>query len=54
MGCEQMNDDKDSKPRDQGQKFKDAARDLGCDEDEGRWDERLRKVVRPKPRRGGK
>ena len=36
------------KPPDQGQKFKDAARQLGADEDEARWDERLRKVAKPK------
>lgn len=36
---------------DQGQseKFKQAARDLECDEDETRWDERLRKVAKQKP-----
>lgn len=38
--------------RSQSDKFKDAARELGCDEDEGRWEERLRKVAkqRPQPR----
>lgn len=30
-------------------KFKQAARELECDEDEARWDERLRKVAKPKP-----
>jgi hypothetical protein len=34
--------------RSQGDKFKEAARELGCDEDEARWDERLRKVARQK------
>lgn len=29
----------------QGEKFIEAARALGCDEDEARWDERLRKVA---------
>jgi hypothetical protein len=29
-------------------KFK-AARDLECDEDEARWDERLKKVTKQKP-----
>lgn len=44
-----MNDDKD-KPPDQSQKFKDAAREIGADEDEKRWTDRLRKLVkRPKP-----
>jgi hypothetical protein len=33
----------------QSDKFKDTARELGCDEDEGPWDERLRKVAKPKP-----
>jgi hypothetical protein len=27
----------------------DAARELECDEDEARWEERLRKVVEHKP-----
>lgn len=30
-------------------KFKDAARELEADEDEARWDERLRKVAKAKP-----
>lgn len=33
----------------QSDKFKDAARELGCDEDEARWEERLRKVAGQKP-----
>jgi hypothetical protein len=33
----------------QSDKFKDAARELGCDEDEARWEERLRKVAQQKP-----
>ena len=33
----------------QSDKFKDAARELGCDEDEGRWEERLRKVAKQRP-----
>jgi hypothetical protein len=33
----------------QSDKFKDAARELGCDEDEARWDERLRRVAKQKP-----
>jgi hypothetical protein len=32
----------------QSEKFKEAARALECDEDEARWDERLRKVARQK------
>lgn len=30
----------------QSDKFKDAARELECDEDEKRWEERLRKVAK--------
>jgi hypothetical protein len=30
-------------------KFKQAARDLECDPDEARWEDKLRKVVKPKP-----
>lgn len=37
-----------STDKSQSDKFKDAARELGCDEDEARWEERLRKVARPK------
>jgi hypothetical protein len=33
------------KPESQSEKFKAAARALECDEDEARWDERLRKVA---------
>ena len=29
--------------------FKQAARELECDEDEARWDDRLRKVAEQKP-----
>ncbi len=32
----------------QSDKFKEAARELECDEDEARWDERLRKVAKQK------
>jgi len=39
-----MTDDKS-----QSDKFKEAARELECDEDEARWDERLKKVAGPKP-----
>lgn len=31
----------------QSDKFKEAARDLDCDEDEARWNERLKKAVKP-------
>lgn len=33
----------------QADKFKEAARELGCDEDEARWEDRLRKVAKQKP-----
>lgn len=33
----------------QSDKFKDTARELECDEDEGRWEERLKKVAAHKP-----
>ena len=36
----------------QSDKFKAAARALDCDEDEARWDERLKKVARQKPSEG--
>ena len=35
-------------PKTQTEKFKKAARELECDEDEARWDERLKKVARAK------
>lgn len=35
--------------RSQSDKFKDAARELEADEDEKRWEERLRKVAKAKP-----
>lgn len=37
------------KTKGQSDKFKELARELETDEDEGRWDERLKKVVRHKP-----
>jgi hypothetical protein len=33
----------------QSDKFKEAARELGADEDEKRWEERLKKVAKQKP-----
>jgi len=36
-----------SDPKSQLDKFKEAAREIGADEDEARWDGRLRKVVKP-------
>ena len=38
----------DVKPN-QIDKFKQAARELEADEDEARWDERLKRVVKAKP-----
>ena len=37
----------DKKP--QLDKFKEAAREHGADEDEARWDDRLRKLAKVKP-----
>jgi len=39
----------DPKPT-QLDKFKEAAREHGADEDEARWDERLGKLVKVKPK----
>jgi hypothetical protein len=36
-------------PKSQPDKFKDLARELEADEDEARWDERLKKVAKAKP-----
>ncbi len=33
----------------QSDKFKKAARDLDCDEDEARWEKRLKNVAKAKP-----
>ena len=38
------------KEQTQSDKFKKAARELECDEDEARWDERLKKVAKAKPK----
>lgn len=38
-----------SEEKPQLDKFKEAARELDCDEDEARWDERLKKVAKGKP-----
>ena len=37
------------KPESQADKFRAAARRIGADEDEARWVERLKKVVKQKP-----
>lgn len=36
-------------PKSQTDKFKEAARELGTDEDEKRWEERLKKIAKAKP-----
>jgi hypothetical protein len=38
----------------QVRKFEEAARALDCDQDEGRWNERLAKVAKAKPKPDGK
>lgn len=38
-----------TKGKTQSDKLKQAARELECDEDEKRWDERLKKVAKGKP-----
>ena len=38
-----------SKERNQLDKFKEAARELGTDDDEDRFEERLKKLVKQKP-----
>ena len=35
--------------RTQSDKFKEAAREAECDEDEARWEERLKKVTKQNP-----
>lgn len=42
--------DRAERENQQIERFKQAARELGCDEDEARWDERLRKVAKKGPR----
>ena len=37
------------KEKPQADKFKEAARELEADEDEARWEERLKKVAKQKP-----
>ena len=38
-----------NKPQSQSDKFKEAARETECDEDEARWAERLKKVAKQQP-----
>ena len=44
-----MKNDTQKTTSSQSDKFKEAARDLECDEDEARWEERLKKVAGHKP-----
>lgn len=39
----------DKPPQSQSDKFKETAREIGADEDEARWDARLRKVAKARP-----
>ncbi|HEX5237840.1 MAG TPA: hypothetical protein VFW39_05185 [Sphingomicrobium sp.] len=41
------------KPKSQSDKFKQAARELQADEDEARWEERLKKIGKAKPEKQG-
>lgn len=38
-----------TKDQSQSDKFKDAAREAECDEDEARWSERLKKIAKQQP-----
>lgn len=40
----------DSNKKTQLDRFKEAARELGTDDDEERFNEKLRKLVKPKPK----
>lgn len=44
-----MADQTDATDKSQSDKFKNLARELEADEDEARWDERLKKVAKGKP-----
>lgn len=39
----------DNQKQTQADKFKEAARELECDPDEAKWEDKLRKVVKQKP-----
>lgn len=39
----------DETPKPQADKFRDLARDLGCDEDEKAFEERLRRIAKGPP-----
>ena len=40
----------DAVEKSQTDKFKKAAREIGADKDEARWDDRLRKLAKAKPK----
>lgn len=44
-----VSEDQTEKPMSQLDKFKEAARDLETDDDEARFDERIKKLVKRKP-----
>ena len=49
-GGDEMQQKSDEKSQlTQVEKFKQAARDLDCDPDESKWEDKLRKVVKQKP-----
>lgn len=43
-----------SDPKPQPDKFRDLARELECDEDEARFEEKVRRVAQPAPEEGKK
>lgn len=47
-----MTEAKATTPKSQSDKFKEAAREHGADEDEARWDATLKKVAKAKPEKG--
>ena len=44
---------KDKSKENQSQKFKDKARELGCDENEAAFEERLKRIVPKKQKKKG-
>lgn len=51
MAQEQSNSTSPADKRPQSDKFKEAAKEHEADEDETRWEERLKKVAKQKPDR---
>lgn len=41
----------DTSKKQQLDRFKKKARELGCDDDEGRFNDRLKKIARPSPQK---